>query len=300
MTTQEQRTAIPAVEESAAELMTFASVEMTARNAPMIPEVAELLPADTRVYVTWLPGQPLEDSLLASIKLREAGLDPVPHIAARRIPSREAMHRFAARAVRDAGVRRILLIGGDVDAPEGPYADSVALLREGVFAEAGVQEIGVAGYPEGHPRIAREALDAAFDEKRRLAQAQGLGTHVVTQFSFAPQRIVEFCASMYRRAPDVPIYVGIPGPTTPMALMRYAQRCGVSASLRALGSLGFAAAKLVTHTDPDAQVLALAGHLAARPSSNVVGVHFYSFGELQRTARWINRAIAQGVHAGPG
>ena len=131
-----------------------------------------------------------------------------------------------------AGVRKVLLIGGDVAEPAGPYADAAALLREGLLADCGIQQVGLAGYPEGHPRIASATLAAALADKLALAEAQGLGAYVVTQFSFAPDRIVEYCADLARRAPGVPVYVGLPGPTSPVAaaalrpaLRRVAPRC---------------------------------------------------------------------------
>src|SRR5215210_87050 len=100
-------------------------------------------------------------------------------------------------------------------------------------------------------------LEKAFAQKVKLARQQGLGLYVVTQFSFAPKRIVDFCAALARSAPEVSVYVGIAGPSDPAALLRYAQRCGVSTSLRALRNLGTGIARLVVHTDPHEQVAAL-------------------------------------------
>ncbi len=148
------------------------------------------------------------------------------------------------------------------------------------------------GYPEGHPRISSAALEQAFAEKRSLAAAQGLGTYVVTQFSFAPARVVEFCATMARAAPEVPIYVGLAGPTNPVALLRFAQRCGVSASLRALRAQGMDAVRLVTHTDPADQLAAIARYCAAHADCNVVGIHLFTFGGVTASADWMNRYIA--------
>lgn len=277
-----------------AELLSLGSIEMAARDAQSARAAAELLPAAMSVYVNALPNQPLSASLEAAVALSEAGFNPVPHLAARQIESRQSLHWFIQRAVRDAGVRRVLLIGGDAAKPCGPYADSITLMREGELAAAGLSEIGIAGYPEGHARIDARALEAALEAKLALAQSQGLGVNVVTQFSFAPTRVIEYCATLAHRHPDVPVYVGVAGPTSAATLLKYAQRCGVSASLRALGDLGMGAIKLVTHTDPTEQVAALAGYCDHRADCNVVGVHLYSFGGFLRAARWINAAIAEG------
>ena len=132
------------------------------------------------------------------------------------------------------------------------------MLRERILGDCGVREIGLPGYPEGHPRIPLTALDQALTDKLALAQAQGLGASIVTQFSFAPTRIVEYCSQLARKLPGVPVYVGMAGPTDAATLLRFAQRCGVSASLRAMGAQGMGAVRLFMHTDPGEQLRAVA------------------------------------------
>lgn len=276
---------------TAAELVACGSLEMGADAPEDAQRIAALLPAGTPVYVNHLPRRELAHTLPALIALSEAGLEPVPHVAARRIVSRAEVEAFLKQAVRLANVRKVLLIGGDVAEPLGPYVDGAALMRDGLLSGCGVQQVGLPGYPEGHPRIASAILAAALAEKLALAGAQGLGAYVVTQFSFAPNRIVEYCADLARRAADVPAYVGLPGPTSPRTLLRYAQRCGVGASLRALQAQGMGAVRLFTNVDPSDQLTALARHMRAGSVSNVVGVHLYSFGGVATTAHWINARI---------
>ena len=275
-----------------AELVSAGSLEISPRELHRLGEVAALLPKDTCVYVPSLPGLPLSRTLEMVAALRAAGLDPVPHVSARRILDREEFGKFLQQCVSSHGVHRVLVVGGDEPKAKGPYNDSLEVLREGVIAEAGIREIGVSGYPEGHPRISASLLKSSFEAKAGLAREQGLGLYVVTQFSFAPKRIVEFCAGLARSAPEVSVYVGIAGPTDPAALLRYAQRCGVSTSLRALRNLGTGIARLVVHTDPQEQVAALAGYLQGRGTGNVVGVHLYSFGGAVRTASWMRERIS--------
>jgi len=165
------------------------------------------------------------------------------------------------------------------------------ILESGLLKDSGVREIGVAGYPEGHPRIPAADLSAAFQKKLKMTAEQGLGMYVVTQFSFAPNRVVDYCAQLARVAPDVSVYVGVAGPTDPVALARYAQRCGVSASLRALKNLGSGIAQLVTHSEPRDQLVAVARYSLQREPSNVAGVHIYTFGGAVRTATWIRELI---------
>ena len=277
------------------ELLAAGSLEISPRELHRATAVAALLPADTCTYIPSLPGLPLSRTLEAVAAVRAAGLDPVPHVSARRIRDREEFREFLEKAVRQHGVHRVLLIGGDEPRAKGPYSDSLEVLERGLLAECGVREIGVGGYPEGHPRIPINALDSALRRKLELARAQNLGAYLVTQFCFSPQRVVDYCAGLARSHPELAVYVGVAGPTDPVALARYAQRCGVSVSLRALRTLGSGIAKLVTHTDPRDHAVAIARYARSREPSNVVGVHLYSFGGAERTAGWMRELIQLAV-----
>ena len=280
------------LQERLAELVAASSLELAPRELHRAGEMAALLPANACVYIPSLPGLPLGRTLEAIGALRAAGLDPVPHVSARRILDKDEFRAFLRQSVKQYGVHRVLVIGGDEPRPKGPYADSLEVIESGVLAECGVREIGVSGYPEGHPKISPLVLQQSLERKVRLAKDQQIGLYVVTQFSFSPARMVEFCAHMARTAPQVGVYMGVAGPTDPAALARYAQRCGVSVSLRALHNLGAGIARLVTNTDPREHVVALARYARSREPSNLVGLHLYSFGGAVRTARWMSGLIA--------
>ncbi len=276
----------------AADLVACGSLEMSPDRVSDVRTVAALLPVGTKVYVNHLPRHALAGSLPALNALREAGLEPVPHVAARRVLSRPELRSFLERAVGEAGVNKVLLIGGDDGQARGPFADAAAVLRDGVVTECGVREVGLPGYPEGHPRIAAAVLEQALEDKLTLAAQQGLGTYMVTQFSFAPARVIEFCTRMARERSTLPLYVGLAGPTEPRTLLRFAQRCGVSASLRALKDQGMGAVRLVTHTDPGEQLAAVARYCLGHTSCNVVGVHLFSFGGAAQAAGWMQSLLA--------
>ena len=281
----------PDIARAASELVACGSLEMGADTPDDARRIAELLPAGTPVYVNHLPKRGLGRAFKTLAALSDANLDPVPHIAARRVASRAELRGFLDKAVKLAGVKKILLIGGDTLQPSGPYHDAVALLSEDLVAGSGLTQVAIAGYPEGHPSIPTGTLNAALERKLDLARRHGLAPSIVTQFSFAPNRIIEYCAELARRAPSIPVYVGLAGPTSPVALLRFAQRCGVSASLRALQAQGMRAVRLFTHVDPSEQLIALARRALAGGAGNVVGVHLFAFGGVARTAQWMNERI---------
>lgn len=273
------------------DLLASGSLEMSPDRAADACEVAALLPAGTRVYVNHPPRHALEQSHAALRAVREAGLEPVAHIAARRLASRCELKTFLKRASDEMGLSKVMLIGGDEPQPLGPYASGAEVLREGLLDAHAIREVGLPGYPEGHPAIPTAILNLALKEKLAILAAQGLSAYVVTQFSFAPARVVEYCAEIARTIPTIPVYVGLAGPADARTLLRYAQRCGISASLRALRAQGMGAVRLFTHTDPHDQLAYVARHCMGRRSSNIVGAHLFSFSGVRKTAAWINREI---------
>lgn len=277
------------------DLLVSGSLEISSGQAIGVQKFAAQLPAGMPVYVHHSSRYCLAQSHVTLKAIRAAGLEPVPHIAARQIVSRAELDSFLERAVGDSGVSKVLLIGGDVSQPRGPYASGAELLGDGVFGAHGIREIGLPGYPEGHPRIPAAVLENALSGNLALIATQGLSAYIVTQFSFAPARVVKYCNDLARSIPAIPVYVGLAGPTEARALLRFAQLCGVSGSLRALQAQGMEAVRLSIHTDPREQLAAVARHYLVHESSNVVGAHLFSFGGAARTVAWMNREITSGA-----
>jgi methylenetetrahydrofolate reductase (NADPH) len=266
------------------------SLEATRPNAGEIAALADLLPGGTPVYFSAVPTIEPPELIAAAALLRKSGLEPIVHIAARRIRVAADLQNLLASLRGEADVRRLLVIGGDVDT-SGPFPDALAVIQKGRLREAGIEEIGIGAYPEGHNRIAPGRLAVALDEKIATAAAHGLGVHIVSQFSFSPERILAWLKQLRACGITKPVKVGMAGPTSVPGLMRYAKRCGVNASLR--GLMAGAAAGLLGNVGPDriVETLALAGDLGdAAP-------HYFSFGGALETARYAcstSRRLAAG------
>src|SRR5436190_10062395 len=83
------------------ELVAAGSLEISPRELHRARDVATLLPSGSCVYIPSLPGLPLARTLEAIVAIREAGLDPVPHVSARRILDREEFREFLRRAAAE-------------------------------------------------------------------------------------------------------------------------------------------------------------------------------------------------------
>jgi len=192
-----------------------------------------------------------------------------------------------ARATGEAGVDSALVIAGDSDRASGPFESSLALLETGLLQRHGIAHVGVAGYPEGHPRIAASALDAALAAKKGLARSAGIDLQVVTQFCFESEPVLSWVARM--KGHGLPVRVGLSGPASLPRLLRFAMLCGIGNSVRALKSRPQAITRLLIEAGPEVVVR----DLARRAVAPIVGIHFFCFGGLVRTARWL-RAIREG------
>jgi methylenetetrahydrofolate reductase (NADPH) len=275
----------PAVARIASFMQNF-SVEATRPSDADIAALA-VLPRGTRVYISAVPHRPAEESIDAAIRLRAAGLEPVPHVAVRNFGSVDALDDFLARLNGEAEVRRVLVIAGD-RTEHGPFRSAADAIDSGLFRRRGIRALGIAGYPEGHPKIGNDALFKALAEKIAAAEATGLAVEIVTQFCFDARAILDYIARLRGFGFEQPLRIGLVGPTSFAALMRYAARCGVRASAQALAHRSGLLRQMFALTVPDDLVRALA---EAAPSR--VSAHFFSFGGLPATARWA-QAVADG------
>jgi methylenetetrahydrofolate reductase (NADPH) len=260
-------------------------MEATHPGAADIAALKEIVPAGTSIYLSAVPTQPHRQIVDAAVAVRRAGLAPVPHLAVRHYGDAGALRDFLARAAGAADVRTVLVIAGDRDRPLGPFASALDLIESGLLQQNGIAEIGIAGYPDGHPRIAAGVLDRALSVKVAAAARTGLRVHVVSQFCFDASRIVRWLADLRTAHPGLPVKAGMAGPTSIGTLLRYAQRCGGRASFGALTRHAKAMGHLLAPAAPDAII----GPLATACAGGVLGPvtpHFFSFGGVERTAQW--------------
>lgn len=256
------------------------SIETTRPKPAEIDAVAAAVRKGTELYITAVPTQTEEELVAAAAHARRAGLEPVVHIAARRLPSVEFLQERLARLRGEADVRRLLVIGGDID-PIGPFADALAVIQKGRLREAGIEKVGIGAYPEGHPIIPMDRLVASLDEKIAAAVAQGLDVRLVSQFSFSPDDIVAWLKKLRAKGITQPVSVGMVGPTSVPALLRFAKRCGVGTSLK--GLMSGAASALIGNVGPDRIIHALD---AAQATVGDVQPHYFTFGNLVATAEY--------------
>jgi methylenetetrahydrofolate reductase (NADPH) len=288
-------------------LLASASVEVSSHGG-QLEKLREQFSAGTEVTITFLPGDNFRTNVETATALRRAGFEPVPHVAAREIPSREALNDFVARLRSEADVRRVLLIAGDVAAAKGPFKSSRDVAATGLLQAHGIRRVSVAGHPEGHPYLDQATTFKGLEAWRDWARETGIRVDIVTQFCFEAAPILRFLGELDARGIKLPVIIGLAGPATPATLTKFALRCGIGNSMRALrGQIG-RFGRLLVDTGPDDVMRALEA-APREATASIAGFHVFPFGGLRKARNWLReypasvpqppQAVASGIHPNP-
>lgn len=267
-----------------AALMHDFSIEATPRETHHADEWQSLLEPGTRIYIPRLPKASFAETVAAARRLRRAGFRPVPHLAARTIPNERDLCESLS-LLTDAGVDDVLVIAGSQSQPAGEFESTMQLLDTGAFEEAGIERIGVAGHPEGHPYVSETDLRHAIDWKNTFAASSGVKMYIVTQFFFDAAPVIAWEKGLRERGNRLPIDVGFHGMTNAASLFKYAVSCGIGASIKALGERADVLRTLAVRS-PEDLLIEIAQAKERDPSSLFTSAHFYPLGAFAPTAKW--------------
>jgi methylenetetrahydrofolate reductase (NADPH) len=262
------------------------TLETTPASAAKVASFRDHVRPGTPVYITFLPGSDFNDTIALAARLRREGIEPVPHIAVRSLPDLAYVESSLARMRDEAGVTRVLLIGGAVPKPVGAISDSMQVLESGLFDKYGIRQVGLAGHPEGSPDISDEGIAKALAWKNAFQQRTDAKLYLVTQFCFQAAPIIEWDKRIRAEGNRLPIHVGIPGLATIKTLIGHAKACGIGPSMTFLTRHAMNVAKLLTVSAPDGLVADLAAYKTSDPHCGIEGVHMYPLGGLKKSADW--------------
>jgi methylenetetrahydrofolate reductase (NADPH) len=277
----------PLLEPTIARLAREASLEIHVQDAVHLKASQSLLTPGKKLFVSHLPKQTWEDTASMCRAVSQAGFDPVPHLPVRLVADADTLDRILDNFVTRAHVREILLISGDYATPVGPYSNVSQVLSSGALARHGVTRVSIAGHPEGHPVVAMDEIRRAEREKVRLAVAAHLDVTLVTQFFFESAPFLGWVRDLRAHGVHARIAGGLAGPASLATLFRFAKRCGVGPSVRALGARPASLLQLVGDHGPD-RVLGELAQSLVDGESDFSGIHLFSFGGYLRTCEWLH------------
>ena len=247
--------------------------------------VVEWVPRGMTVTVTASPVKGLDATIDLTEKLAARGYRVVPHLAARSVTGEAHLAEIIAR-LQAAGVDDVFVPGGDATRPAGPFDSALPLLER--LAELGnpFGRIGITGYPESHPKINDDITIQSMWDKRRYA------SYIVSNVCFDAAQLGRWIQRIRARGVTLPLYVGLAGPAERTRLLRMAAVAGASESARFIGRHpGWILRFWVPGGySPDRLLERAAGVLSA-PSSGVIGLHLFTFNQLQQSEQWRRAAL---------
>jgi methylenetetrahydrofolate reductase (NADPH) len=262
-----------------ADLLGNLSYEVVPLNSAEQAVLASV-PTTIPLTVTVTEARGMEATLRLTERLVSHGYDVAPHLAARQFVDTRHVAEVVGR-LSAAGVRSVFVIGGDSPTPAGGLPDAYALLQAMQAAGHSFEEVGIAGYPEGHAAIAQEAVDLALKQKAPMA------TRIITQICFDAGTTSEWAARIAAFGVGLPVKVGVPGPVNRQKLVRISAGLGLGQSARFLRKQQRLVWRLLLpggyHPTRLARRL---GRAVTRTSNNIVGLHVFTFNELARTESW--------------
>ena len=269
--------------------MRAASIEITPAEHKHLPALRDLLPPACPIYISHVPNATLAQVVNTALAVQAAGFQATPHLVARRINYPQTLRTTLAELL-ERGVEQVLLVAGDTKHVAGEYESTLDIFNSGVIEKSGIKKIGVAGYPEGQRGIGHAMLSSALKSKQAFADRTGLPMFIVTQFGFNGSALRNWEPELAQIGVRLPIVAGIAGPTPLSKLIKFAMRCGIGASLRAvMHNLSGVNDIAELATTPEQHVMRL---MQLPSSSAVVAPHFFCFGGVLETAQWISRIVS--------
>jgi methylenetetrahydrofolate reductase (NADPH) len=248
--------------------------------------LTEHLPSGATVSVAISPNRGLDATLEVAEGLAAAGFRAVPHVAARIVRDRAHLRAMLDRLAA-AGINRAFVVGGDAT-DAGPYPSGLSLLREMSEVGSHVTEIGIPGYPEGHPFISGEELQATLVAKAPFA------SYITTQLCFDARAIANWIVQLRADGIDRPLHIGVAGAVDVPRLLRICARIGVTTAARfALRQRGLVTRLLNPRGYvPDSLLEDLVANLPDA-EAGIETTHIYTFNQLAETERWRQSYLAK-------
>jgi methylenetetrahydrofolate reductase (NADPH) len=274
------------LKERLATFMAGASIEITPADEKYLPALRELLPPRTSVFISHVPNSTLAQLIKTTVAVRTAGFLATPHLVARRINYPATLRSMLAELLAH-DVDQVLLVAGDTEHAVGEYESTLDVFASGLLEKSGIKRIGIAGYPEGQRGIGLAMLSSALKAKQAFADRTGLPLFLVTQFGFNGNALKRWEGELARLDVRLPILAGIAGPAPLSKLIKFAMRCGIGASLRVvMHNLSGVNDMAELATTPEQHLMRL---MQLDGATRVIAPHFFCFGGVLETARWINQ-----------
>jgi len=255
------------------------SMEILPINFSLLSKIPSFV---KEIYITMIPGGNWKETVDTAQKVHSSGREAIPHVAARSLKGVKELEECLSGFL-DFEIKKVLLIGGGQNKPEGEFHCVMDMLKTGLFSKYGINAIDFAGHPEGNPDDPNS--DDNLIEKLNWSEENKIQSRIITQWCFDTETANKWILGLRKKGIHTPIHLGIPGPSTLKTLMRFAKVCGVKASSSVLRKQGLNITKLMFVNKPDKIISKLKGYSK---------LHLYPFGGIEKSSEWLNSWIHSG------
>ena len=280
------------------------SIEVMPRTAEKVESFREILPAGTRIYVAHIEGTPIDDMVATAKRITDEGFTVMPHVPARIVADRATLDTWLKRYAQEAGAEEALVLAGGPKTPLGDYHSSMQLLETGLFDTHGFKRLHVAGHPEGNRDIDPDGSTKLVDEaalwKQQFSERTDADMAMATQFAFEAGPVLDWAKRLQAAGVDLPIHIGVAGPTKLQTLIKFAIACGVGPSLSVLKKRALDLTKLAVPFEPTDLLQDLATAWAKGEAGNIAAVHIFPLGGIKASASYATQMLAQDAAAARG
>jgi len=264
-----------------------ASIEISPKQAIESADLEGLFPHGTRVYITDVGTDSAETMTAGAKRVKDFGYAAVPHFASRRLTTKELLETRIKMLVHEAGVNDALIIGGGLEKQAGAFSSTMEVLETGLFDKYGIQQMGVAGHPEGSPDFDQATAEEALRLKQAFGNRTDAEMRIVTQFGFDSDGFIAWANGLGEAAVDLPVHLGVAGPAKLTTLVKFAAMCGVGNSIQFLKKRASAITTLVSGFNPDEIVSPIEAFVAENPDGPIKQIHVFPFGGMKKSAEWL-------------
>ena len=267
------------------------SIEVIPKTAEKIESFTDILPKNTRVYIAQTGNEDIAAMVATAKRLNDEGFTVMPHIAARMIKDESMLSDWISMYQNEAGVDEALLLAGGSTEPVGDFDSSIQLIESGLFDKAGFKRLHIAGHPEGCKDIDPEGgiknVSEALSWKQEFFKRTDASMAIATQFCFDANVVKKWAEDIKKDGIDIPIHIGIAGPTRLQTLIKFSVECGIGTSMKVLTKRAKDIKKLLLPYKPTQILMDLAEYKSKDPKLNIEQVHFFPIGGIKQTTDWL-------------
>jgi len=267
------------------------SIEVIPKSAAKIESFKDILPKNTRVYIAQTGKEDIARMVATAKRLTDEGFIAMPHIAARMIKNQSMLNDWISMYQNEAGVDEALLLAGGLTKPVGDFDSSIQLIESGLFDKAGFKRLHVAGHPEGCKDIDPDGgiknVSEALSWKQEFYKRTDASMAIATQFCFDVNVVKKWAEDIKKDGIDIPIHIGIAGPTKLQKLIKFSIECGIGTSMKILTKRAKDVTKLLLPYKPTQILKDLAEYKSKDPEINIEQVHFFPIGGIKQTTDWL-------------